>query len=204
MPDPLDQLAVDLNEDAKAQRRRKPKADETVPSDDVVHTSPEELTTALDRLEALVDESPFDAGTLVGDIRDCMLDIVKSRPKPWSQLSSAEQGDVARAVEYAAQQMVKNAVDLIARNGKADPVKAILETLAEKKDGSIEAKLKIKTTTPEETAAAFLALHHARGKMVLLTKASAEDYGGQRADVGIDPDQSEIDFQPTGDGEIPY
>ena len=200
--DPLTELAVELNADAKATRARKAKEK---PADDIVqHTDEAELTTALDRLEALVDESDFDASTLVGDIRDCMLDIVKSRPKPWSQLSSAEQGDVARTVEYAAQQMVKNAVDLIARNGKTDPVKAILETLSEKKDGTIEAKLKIKTTTPEETAAAFLALHHARGKMVLMTKASAEDYGGQRADVGIDPDQMDIDFQPTGDEPLPY
>ena len=158
-----------------------------------------EMGTALSRMEAVVEDCEFDPDTLMGDVRDCILEIIKTRPKPWGELGAGEQQDVVRSVEYASRNMISRAVDSLASLGKQDPVKAILETLSEKKDGTIEVKLKIKTTTDEETAAAFLALHHSRGKMVLVTKASAEDYSGQRGDAPIDPDQNGFEFEGGND-----
>jgi hypothetical protein len=194
--DPISELAVGLNEDAKAARKTaaaKPKADPvTVGDDDAA-----EGNLAIDRMGAIVADSEFDAATLVGDIRDCMIDIIKSRPKPWIQLSNAEQHDVVRQVEYAAREMVAKAVDLVRADGKDAPIKAILESYAEK-DG-IKATLKIKTMGEDDSLAAVAALHSARGKMVLITKASADDYSGQRAEAMTDPDQPGLEFAPTSD-----
>lgn len=192
----LAETAMSLNEDAKAGRKKKTKEDESVLETNAgLHE--EEVTTALGRMGAIVDETPFDPETLQGDVRDCIIDIIKSRPKPWSAMSAAEQQDVVRTVEYSAKALVGKAVDAIMSAGKSDPVKAILESYAEK-DG-IKVTLKVKTMTEDESLAAVQSLHSARGKMVLLTKASAEDYSGQRGDTPIDPDQTGFEFEGGDD-----
>lgn len=193
--DPFSELAVGLSADHKAEKATRVKTNATPRADEDPKAGEheEEISLATARLESIVDDSEFDTATLVGDLRDCMIDIIKSRPKPWSQLSNAEQHDVARAVEYAAKVMVGRAVDLIVANSKDDPIKAILEGYAEK-DG-IKATLKIKTMSEEDALAAVAGLHKARGGMVLISKASVDDYSGERREVTTDPDQPDLTFE---------
>jgi len=157
----------------------------------------EEVSPATERLEAIVQESEFSPDTLAGDVRDTMLDLFRSRPKPWSAMTEAEQNDVVRALEYASRELVLKAVDAIRSTGTESPIRAILESYNEK-DG-IKAALKIKTMGEQDGEAAVLALHKARGKMVLVTLASADDYLGDRGDPAIMPDQSGLDFEAGAD-----
>lgn len=157
----------------------------------------EEVSPATERLEAIVRESEFSPETLAGDVRDTMLELFRSRPKPWSAMTEAEQNDVVRALEYASRELVLKAVDAIRSTGTESPIRAILESYNEK-DG-IKAALKIKTMGEQDGEAAVLALHKARGKMVLVTLASADDYLGDRGDPAILPDQSGLDFEAGAD-----
>ena len=157
--------------------------------------------TAIDRLGGIVGDSEFDPATLAGDVRDTILDLYKARPKPWSQLSQAEQQDVIRTIEYAARELVQKTVDTIRSAGQVDPIHAILESYAEK-DG-IKAALKIKTMGEDDALAAVASLHKARGKMVLVTIASAEDYLGDRGDAETDADQPDLAFEAGSDEAQP-
>lgn len=152
----------------------------------------------LEKMEAIVGESLIESDTLAGDIRDCLLDIVKTRPKPWSQLTGAEQNDVARALEYAARDLVTKTVEAIAaKQAENNPIRAILESYVEK-DG-IKASLKIKTMGEEDAEAAVVSLHKARGKVVMITLASAQDFMGERGEFEAEPDQNGLDFEAGSD-----
>lgn len=152
----------------------------------------------LEKMEAIVGESLIESDTLAGDIRDCLLDIVKTRPKPWSQLTEAEQNDVARALEYAARDLVTKTVEAIAaKQAENNPIRAILESYVEK-DG-IKASLKIKTLGEEDAEAAVVSLHKARGKVVMITLASAQDFMGERGEFEAEPDQNGLDFEAGSD-----
>ena len=191
----LAEAAMDLNENAKADRKKKSKESSVLEDNAGLHEA--EIQTAVDRMSAIVDDMPFDPSTLQGDVRDCIVEVIKTRPKPWSQLSENEQRVVIQAAEYTAKKIVENAVDAIMSAGKDDPVKAILESYTEK-DG-IKVTLKVKTMSEDDSLQAVQALHTARGKMVLLTKASPADYAGQRGDHPIDPDQPGLEFEGGDD-----
>ncbi len=152
----------------------------------------------LDAIEAIADGAEFDAATLVGDVRDCLLDIVRNRPKPWQQMTSGEQADVARTIEYAAKTTVQKMLDTIiaAQNG-ITPIRAILESYAEK-DG-IKAQLKIRAMTDEQSEAAIVGLHKARGKIVTITVADDKDFDGEREEFEPDPDQGGLEFEAGSD-----
>lgn len=152
----------------------------------------------LEKMEAIVGESLIEADTLAGDIRDCLLDIVKTRPKPWSQLTEAEQNDVARALEYAARDLVTKTVEAIAaKQAENNPIRAILQSYVEKDE--IKASLKIKALGEEDAEAAVVSLHKARGKVVMITLASAQDFMGERGEFEAEPDQNGLDFEAGSD-----
>lgn len=150
-------------------------------------------STAARRLGIIATTAPLQTGTLAGDVRDTMLDLFKTRNKTWSQLSEAEQQDIGRALEYAARELVRGVVDTIRSDGHDAPVRAILEGYADK--GDVKATLKIKTMGDEDADRTILALHKARGKMVLITVASADDYLGERSAMATDPDQPGLEFE---------
>jgi len=148
---------------------------------------------AAKRLGVIASSAPLQTGTLAGDVRDTLLDLYKTRPKTWSQMTEAEQQDIGRALEYAARELVKGVVDTIRTDGQEAPVRAILEGYTDK--GDVKAALKIKTGDEEDANRTILALHKARGKMVLITIASPDDYLGEREALHVDPDQSGLKFE---------
>lgn len=148
------------------------------------------------RLGVIATTAPLQSGTLAGDVRDTLLDMFKTRNKTWSQLSEAEQQDIGRALEYAAREVVKGVVDTIRSDGHDAPVRAILEGYTDK--GDVKAQLKIKTINEDDANRTILALHKARGKMVLITIASADDYLGERGALATDPDQPGLEFEAGG------
>lgn len=159
-------------------------------------------SAAVARIEGIVADSPFDVATLAGDVRDCMLEIVKHRPKPWSAMSEDDQLDVARAIEYAARDIVTKVAEAVALATNANsPIRAIVEGFGEKQGGGIKASLKIKTIDgdDEDLARAIINLHKSTGKVVMITLASAADYLGERSEFEPTPDQSGLDFEAGSD-----
>ena len=148
---------------------------------------------AAQRLGIIASSAPLQSGTLAGDVRDTLLDLFKTRPKTWGQMTEAEQSDIGRALEYAARELVKGAVDVIRADGVESPVKAILEGFADK--GDVKASLKVKTGDEDDANRTILSLHKWRGKLVLVTLASADDYMGESRGFEPAPDQAGLEFE---------
>jgi len=121
------------------------------------------------------------ADTLRGDVRDSLLSWLKATPRPWSQMSEAEQKDQARAADSFSASLVREVCQIIAANERP----CIVATLTEykEKDG-VEAKLKL--PSKGEVVAA---LHEACGREVLIVTSGAEEYMGEAAPAEIRPDQ---------------
>lgn len=157
-------------------------------------------SAAIKRMGIIATSAPLQTGTLAGDIRDTMLDIIKTQCD-WASKTQDAQQDIGRALEYAARELVIAAVDLIRSDGMDNPVKAIVKAYSD--SGDIKATLIVKTDPAGDTAAqeaqAIDTLHRARGKLVLLTIASHEDYLGERGPVDTQPDQNPLQFEAGSD-----
>ena len=225
--DPIAALAVGLNEDAKVARRKKGAAgaldagkahlsgdppEETLgdavaslgksidaqagAGTDGLDLTEGAHTAAMDRMEAMASDAVLNDKSLVFDVRDFLLDQIKSRPKPWSATSNQEQRDVAAAAEHAARELVRKIVEAVAANGK-DPIRVLLTKITMGDDIVIAGK--VKTFAEEEEDRAVSLLHSARGKHVMLTVASVEDYSGDARDAETQPDQPGLGFEAGGD-----
>lgn len=153
-------------------------------------------TTAIERMENMATETQLDTRSMVFDVRDFLLSQIKARPKPWSATSQDEQRDVAAACEHASQELVRKIVEGIAADERTN-VRALLVKYDEGDD--IKVTLKVKAFSPEETEAAIIGLHRARGKHVLITVASADDYKDGQREPEIDPDQPGLGFEAGTD-----
>lgn len=151
--------------------------------------------TAIERMESAASEFVMNHRSLVDDARDFMVEQIKMRPKPWSATSEGEQRDVYAAAEHGATELVRKIVEALAVEDK-QPIRALLESYVEK-DG-IKLSLKVKTFNDDEAEAAVVQLHRARGKHVLLTVASVDDYKQGRR-PGTEPDQPPLDFEAGTD-----
>jgi hypothetical protein len=159
-----------------------------------------EHQTAIDRMENLATDYELEGGAaLVASTTAFLLDQIKSRPKPFSACSQGEQRDVFAACEHAATELVRKIVEEVAANGK-EPVRALLESYSEK-DG-VKATIKIKAATEEEEESAILTLHRGRGKIILFTVATVEDYNSKPAEDPSEPDQQALGFE-AGNDEVP-
>lgn len=199
MPDADDAIAataVALNEDAKAARKRKattpaePAAADTQ-AQPALDLSEGAHDDAMSRMERMATEAILDAPSLVSDIRDFLLDQIKSRPKPWSATSNAEQHDVAASCEHAGTELLRKILEAIAADGK-EPVRVLLTKVTLGDDIVIAGK--VKTLDVEEENQAVKLLHEARGKHVMLTVASIDDYREDQRDAELDPDQPGLEF----------
>lgn len=155
----------------------------------------EQHQSAIERMEEQASAAVLDLDSLVDDTRDFLLGQIKARPKPWSATSKAEQQDVANACEHAAKELTRKVVEALAAQGRK-AVRVLLTKINIGDDIVISGKVKVGEPATED--AAITMLHHARGKFVLLTPASADDYvAGREAEV--DEDERELAFEPEPD-----
>lgn len=224
--DPIATLAVGLNEDAKAKRRKRggdaaagDTGDDAAQLQDAVASLGDSVnaqagagtdgldlsegahTAAIDRMETLATDAVLSDKALVFDVRDFLLDQIKSRPKPWSATSQGEQRDVAAACEHAAKELVRKVVEAIAANG-ADPVRVLLTKVTLGDDIVIAGKVKVFDEAEEDRAVSLL--HSARGKHVMLTVASADDYAQGNREAETQPDEPGFGFEagPIDDNDL--
>lgn len=138
-----------------------------------------------------VSEDTIDlaADSLTGDIRDTMLEWFRHRPKPWQQMSEAEQRNLAQEADHKARALVGKAVRLIAGDGR-NVVTATLDQVTVK--NGIKAALSIDRHSEHRHD-----LVDAQGKVVLLMVADDKPYQGERRPVQVDRDQPGL---PLGGG----
>lgn len=141
----------------------------------------------LDRLARIVEESDFDTGTALGDMRDCILDLFKHRPKVWSAMSAGEQQDTVRAVEKLGQQILRKVVLVIAQE-ESESIQATFLGQFTVKGEAIEAKIKIEHVDSDT----LLQAYGLAGHKVVIVSADDKRFSSQRRDAPIDPDQPEI------------
>jgi hypothetical protein len=214
-------LANGLNEDSKASRRRKPAAQvETPPAvnpeadadlagegpdpvkpDPAAEPETEERDPLdlsginTDALEAAAERAEVIAASLVGDIRDTMMEVFKHRPKAWSQMLAGEQKDVATALEYAAKVIVNKAVLALAAEDRPS-IKAVFKGYADKA-GELTGTVKFVDVQDADV----LALHRASGKTILLVVADSQAFSGQRREADVDADQKDMEFEADKDDD---
>lgn len=153
----------------------------------------------IERLESAADAVEFDGDTLVFDARDAVLEFVKRMPKPWGITPFDQQQDIAAAAEQFGKDLVRKIVEAIASDGRTS-IRALLVKYDEGDD--IKVTLKVKPFDEAESEAAIVGLHRARGKHVLITVASADDYAGERRDPDLQPDAPELSFDAGNDEDL--
>lgn len=158
----------------------------------------EEVSAAQARFDAMHEQIDLgeEAGLVVRNATDWVIELFKHRPKPWDQLSQAEQRDLIAGVEENVHELVRHVVEAIARTGR-EAVRCLFVGFTDKGD-DIKAELKVKAFSMEETEAAVISLHRARGKHVLVTVASADDFHNSPANDRSQPDQPDLGFEAGG------
>jgi hypothetical protein len=147
----------------------------------------------MERLVGIAENAEFESGTLVGDIRDSLLDLFRTRPKVWSAMSEAEQRDVAKALENAAKLFVRKVVRVVAEEDLVS-VSATLKGYSAKGDVF---KLNAEARGDEDTA---LDLFRMDGHDVVIMSADAQRFVGQRKDAEVQPDQPALTLEPPQAG----
>ncbi len=124
------------------------------------------------------------SATLTGDVRDFILDRLKTFKKPWVAMSEDEQREEIISAKTAAEHLVKEACKIIAAEGR-NVVEANLDQITIK-DG-IKAVL-----TFTNNNATREALGSATGQIVLVVTSGAEAFTGEQKPALPMPNQSNL------------
>lgn len=186
------EAAQKLADQGKAGDKAPTGDDEQQHQDDVVLQQ-----SALDRLEAAIEERDFDTKTLVHDICETMVEMFKRRPKAWGAMSPAEQQELAKVIQFAAQRLVQKAVNVIAAEDR-QAIRAVLEgvTIGDK----ITGKFKLAALDDNHADAVLAQLYHANKKTILIIPADAQQYEGKGKKDIVDPEEPELFASDTADG----
>lgn len=126
------------------------------------------------------------ADTLTGDVRDVILQFIKweTAAKPWNQRSADEQQKTLNRVTNVAENLVRQAVKLIATHG-LPAVPGALESVTIK-DGVKAALLLSKSDD------AWVAAAKHQGGAITLILASMEQFMGQREEIEIYVEENQM------------
>lgn len=163
-------------------------SEKAIDSEEEAQESAEELTT---------EELMLRANTLVGDVRDFLLDRLKhdKEGKPWAQMSEAEQREAIQAATSAAENTIRQVVQLVATKGFTT-ARAEIDSFKIK---GRQIVITLKSVASEENV---LALLSGSGNFVSLTFANDEAFDQDRAPCKPDPDQPGLSLE-DGTGEEP-
>lgn len=143
----------------------------------------------LARLTTIAEESEFDTGTAFGDLRDCLLDLFKTRPKLWAAMTPSERNGVVRHIEGVARQVLHKVVLIIAQDGD-DTISGTLDKKWTVNGETLEAKVKIDNADNETLADLFKVAGH----RVVIVSADAVRFMQARRSQDQGEDQGEIPF----------
>jgi hypothetical protein len=145
-----------------------------------------------------IDDAPdFDPklDTLMGDMRDAMLQRIRTLQKPWPQMSEQEQMDCANGVELAAKDMVRKTVRLINQHEWPHTVVELSEMKIGGTKG-IEAKIACANISHNrETLGDYV------GTQVMVLMVDSETFMSAREPVKVDKDQPELPIDGAAETE---
>lgn len=128
--------------------------------------------------------------TMTGDIRDCILTILRTQAKSWKELTEDEQRNLAGDVQEQVEHIVARSVHLIAADGRP-VIEAKLDSIMVK-DGF---KATITMSKEHELRHQLI---DSQGCAVLLVVSDSEPYKGEKAPANIDPSQRTLPVDDTG------
>lgn len=149
------------------------------------------------KLVGIAENAEFESGTLLGGIRDPLIEIIKHRPKAWSQMSESEQRDQVKTIEQIARTFIRRVVLVVAEQEEIS-VTATLKGYSA--DGEVF-KLKLEARGDEDTA---LQLFRMDGHEVVVMSADAARFLGQKKDADVQLDQPALELdvdEGEGGGE---
>ena len=135
----------------------------------------------------------FTADTMLGTLTTICIDELKAAPDCWAKLSEDQQDDVIKRVTSQVGDAVREAVRIIATQGR-DVIVADLEQITAK--DSIKAVLTLAKHDPNRHM-----LLDAVGKPVLIVVASSEEFMGG-AIPKADPNQLPLDVDAANDSPV--
>lgn len=122
--------------------------------------------------------------TVTGDVRDFLLDRVKTMGKPWTAMSEDDQRDQIYACKSAAEHLVRTVVQVIAAAGRKVIVGQLVKVNVKDK---IQAQVDFSKLDEQRHE-----LFDSVGTPVLLVVADAEQFTGERAPAEPIPDQQDM------------
>lgn len=143
----------------------------------------------LARLQTIAEEAEFDGGSLFGDLRDCVLDLFKHRPKLWAAMLSDERRDVTRHIEGVVKTLLDRVVLVVAED-ESKAIQATMLAAFNVKGEAIEAKIKLDHIDKD----GLLAAYDLAGKRVVIIDASSRRFMGQRSEQDHGSDQADLPF----------
>lgn len=147
----------------------------------------------VEKIEAAAEAFSPIVKALAGDLRDFMLDLVRTLPKTWAQMSENEQTARSHAISNACRKVVREGVSLLETDERTT-IEVGLEEVNFKTKG-ITAKLGVHAFEPWIRHA----LVDAQGKDILIVVADAAQYMGERAPARVDKQQPDLPL--VGDAE---
>lgn len=129
--------------------------------------------------------------TLYGDVRDAMLTRFRTMPKPWEQMTEAEQLDAVNGISMTAGHLVREAVRLLTNYEWPRAVVKLHEIKIAGGDKGIEAKVSAQNIEVNRTV-----LGENVGALCVLLMVDSDTFMGSRGPVEIEPDQPEL---PVGE-----
>lgn len=137
-------------------------------------------------------DSIIEASTLLGDVRDALLDRLRAMPKPYTVMSAAEQQELIEGCTRVAANLITEATRLIAANGfPVIPGKLRKFTVKDE----IAAQVDISRHDP-----ARLVVMDSVGRSVLLVIAEPDMFMGEKAPAT--PDKKPEATATSGDENV--
>ncbi|MBX9760669.1 MAG: hypothetical protein K2Y29_17955 [Beijerinckiaceae bacterium] len=157
------------------------KKKDPAPEADVVisETLPEDAATPP---EVIVDLA---LDTLEGDVRDGVLTLLRSLPKPWAEMSEFEQQNRIWSVKDLAKRLVRDAAHVIGSKG-FDHIPITVGKFTSK-DGEIKAEF-----ATAQTHAALVKISDMQNRRSVLCFVDPDLFAGERAEAKPDKDQPEL------------
>lgn len=154
-----------------------------------------------DETDIEIDDDPDfnpELGTLMGDMRDVMLQRIRTLQKPWQQMTEQEQTDCANGIELGARDMIRKTVRLLNKHDWPHSVVSLGQVTITG-DKGIKAQIECANIQHNRDV-----LGGHVGQQVMVMMVDSETFMAARAPVKIDKDQPEmpLDITPPVDGAL--
>ena len=136
-----------------------------------------------------IDDAPDydpELGTLMGDMRDVMLQRIRTLQKPWQQMTEQEQTDCANGIEFGARDIIRKTVRLLNKHDWPHSVVSLGQVTITG-DKGIKAQIECANIQHNRDV-----LGGHVGQRVMVMMVDSDTFMAARAPVKIDKDQPEI------------